>query len=76
MNKNAYFIAWDELSAIALSKEEAINYVETEANKINAQIKWCKNEFYHGVLNFCCHFGDNLGKETYEIYEAPLIERK
>ena len=65
----AYFIDWADLSAIALTYQEAIDYVNRTAEKENIKIEWCDPD-----VSTCFYsIYPNGIKEAYEIYELIRV---
>lgn len=74
MNRYAWVIKWEDLSAVCFTKEDAINYVNREAKRMEAKIEWCENENFPDVIGFYCTLKNSITEIAYEMYLLPIIE--
>ena len=69
MTKTAWVVDWEDLSMICATKEAAIDYVNKEAKKFNASIRW-HNFKYTDWVTFACAWKDEFtGNEFIEVYD-------
>lgn len=70
--KNIWIVDWEDISVACLTPEAAKAYVEREARKIRATIRWVEEK--DNYIYFYCKYWPGHFEQYYYILKLDVIE--